>query len=333
MKKILVLGATGTVGVYTTDALCRSGYDVIAVGRRKSDNGFFKTLGARYVSVDITKKNDFAKLPKDAYAVIHLAGAMPAAMQGYHPHLYVQTNIDGTLNVMEYIRDNAIAKVIFSHSRADSNYLMGTNNPIPSDIVKKFPLTGDHSIYSISKNAAVDIIEHFYHQYGIKRYVLRFPTIYAYHPDSFYYVNGERRKKAYRLLIEKAIKGETIEIWGNPAISKEIVYVKDAVQMILRCVESELDGGVYNVGRGVGVTLEEQIRGIINVFSSPNSRSNIIYKPEKPNARQFIHDISKAKKELGYEPKYNYIDLLKDFKLNMQNNPYKLLWGEEKDYN
>jgi UDP-glucose 4-epimerase len=72
--------------------------------------------------------------------------------------------------------------------------------------------------------------------------------------------------KAYRFLIEQAKAGENIECWGNPTRSKEIVYVGDCVQLIERCIESDLDGGIYNLGRGVGVTMEEQIKGIVDVF-------------------------------------------------------------------
>lgn len=332
MKRIILFGATGAVGAYTAIALKDLGYDIVAVGKRTSDNGFFAVHGMQYYSVDISCKNDFDRLPKDdVYCVIHFAGVLPAAMKGYHPHQYVNIVLDGTLNVLEYCLDCKAEKIIFSHSRADSNYLMD-KGPIPSDIVKKFPLTGDHSVYSICKNAAVDLIEHFYYQYGLKRFVLRFPTIYAYHPNPYFYVNGVKKWKAYRYLMDQAVKGNPIEIWGDPSRAKEIVYVKDAIQVVQKCIESDLDGGVYNVGRGIPVTLEEQIRGIVDVFSPKEHPSPIVYKPEKPNARDYVNDISKTKQELGYEPVYDYHKLLIDFKWNMEEEPMKQLWGTRADY-
>lgn len=332
MSKIIIFGATGTVGAYASVILKRNGYDVVAVGRRMSDNDFFSTYGIPYYSVDIKNKENFSVLPTtNIDAVIHLAGAMPATMSGYHPHEYVYSVLDGTLNVLEYVRDNGIKKIIFAQSRADSNYLMG-KTPIPSDIEKRFPLIGDHSIYSICKNAAVDIIEHFYHQYNIKRFVLRLPTIYAYHPNPYFYVNGEKRMMAFRYMMEQAMKGETIELWGDPTRGKEIVYVKDAVQVIERCLESDLDGGMYNVGRGVPVTLEEQIKGIIDVFCDPDNMSQIMYRPDKPNAREYVNDITKTIKELGYIPHYDYIAQLRDFKKYMEEEPFSKLWGKREDY-
>lgn len=331
--KVIVFGATGMVGAYTVSELKKYNYEVLAVGRRKSDNGFFKLLDVPYYSVDITKKEEFDKLPvDDIYTIVHLAGSMPAAMKGYDPHSYIYSVIDGTLNVLEYALKVHAVKIIFAQSRADSNYLMGTKIPIPSDIEKKYPLTGDHAVYSICKNAAVDLIEHFYYQYGIKRYILRFPTIYGYHPNPYFYVNGKKKMMGYRILIEKAIKGEDIEVWGDPTKAKEIVYVKDTTQIIRKAIEANIDGGMYNVGRGVGVSLDEQIKGIVEVFSKLDNKSKIIYCPDKPNAREFVHDISKTQNELGYVPEYDYLRLLHDFKSNMETEPFRLLWGTSNDY-
>lgn len=331
-NKIIIFGATGTVGAYTSIYLKKNNYNVIAIGKRESDNGFFKKNGIDYYSVDIANKDTFSKLPiNDIDIVIHLAGVMPATMAGYNPQIYIDSVMTGTLNVLDYCLKAGVSKIIFSHSRADSNYLMG-NKPIPSDIVKKFPLKGDHSVYTICKNASVDLIEHYYHQYGLKRFILRLPTIYAYHPNPYFFVNGERKFIGYRLLIEQAKKGGGIEIWGNPNKAKEIVYINDLLQIVEKCIESSIDGGMYNVGRGVPVTLEEQILGIVDVFCDKNNRSKIIYKPDMPDGREYINDISKTKRDLGYEPKYNYYDLLIEYKKYMEEEPFSLLWGNKNDY-
>lgn len=333
MKNILIIGVTGSVGAYTALHLKELGFNIIGVGRRETDNGFFKSYGINYYSADITQKESFSILPKIHYdAVVHLAGDMPSKMKGYEPQKYIDTIVTGTLNVLDFCKDLNISKIIFTQTRADSNYLMGGLDPIPSDIEKRFPLTGDHSIYAICKNAAVDLIEHYHHEFGIKRFVLRLPTIYVYHPNKYFYVNGVRKVKAYRLLIDQAIRADKIEIWGDPKRAKEIVYVKDLVKIIELAIQSGTSGGMYNVGRGEGVTIEEQIRGIVQIFSPDENKSEIIYRPDKPDTRQFIHNISKTKKDLGYIPQYNYIDLLKDFKREMEINQFEKLWGTEKDY-
>ena len=76
--------------------------------------------------------------------------------------------------------------------------------------------------------------------------------------------------------------------------------------------------GYYNVGTGVGTSLVDQIRGIVEVFGSLENKSKIVMRPDLPNAPQYIMDISTAQDELGYIPKYDYITMLKDFKLEME---------------
>ena len=90
MKKILVFGASGDTGTYFVryflDHYNDSEYEVVAVGTRETDR--FARMGVPYYRVDITQKNAFDCLPKDIYAVVDLAGAMPARMKGceYHRH-------------------------------------------------------------------------------------------------------------------------------------------------------------------------------------------------------------------------------------------------------
>ena len=327
---VIVFGATGTVGAYTSLHLAESGFKVLAVGRRSSDNGFFADNGIDYCPVDIRHGSGFSALPRTGVAaVVHLAGSMPSKMAGYSPREYIDSIVHGTLNVLEYCRTASVARFVFSHSRADSQHLMGSETLIPDDIQKGFPPTGDHSVYAICKNAAVDLIEHYFHQYGLKRFVLRLPTIYAYHPDKYYRVNGQPKMKAYRYLIDRAMSGLPVEIWGDPKMRKEIVYVKDLSRMIECCLLCNSDGGAYNVGSGIGVTLEEQIRGIVEVFCTAPRISEIIYRPDKPNARQFVHDIAKARQELGYEPTYDYRALLLDFQNEMHSQRFQGLWGTE----
>ncbi|MBQ2622469.1 MAG: NAD(P)-dependent oxidoreductase [Thermoguttaceae bacterium] len=330
MGKVVIFGATGLLGGYTS-YLLRDKYDFVAVGKRASDNGFFSSLGIPYYSVDISNPLAFSQLDaiQDIDAVIHYAGAMPATMVGYKPQLYIDTIITGTLNVLNFCVKKNVSRIVFSHSHADSVHLWG-KTPVPSDFNKKFPLTGDHAIYSICKNTAVDMIEHFFHEYAIRRFVLRLPTIYGFHPNPFYYVDGIKKWVAYRLLIDKALNGSDLEIWGDPQRLREFVGVKDFVQLVECCLKSQLNGGVYNVGCGNPITLEKQIQTIADVFSPPQHKSKIIYCPEKNNAPEFIHDISKTRNELNYQPQCSCEDTLLYFKQMMEENPFKLLWG---DYN
>lgn len=331
MGKIIVFGATGTVGAYTCLYLVERGYCVIAVGSRTNDNGFFADYGIDYYSVDVRDPKEFEKLPKDGIeAVVNLAGMLPARMEGYIPQRYIDINVTGALNVFNYCAKVSVKKVVYSQSISDVARLCGTSVPISSDAPTSFPLNNDHSVYSITKNAAVSLLEHFSAKYGFKYYILRFPNIYLYHPNPYYYVDGEKKWQGYRLMIHKAMHGEPISIWGNPKKVRDIVYVKDCSQIIEKCISTEdAPSGTYNVGTGIGTTMEEQVRGIVKVFSQKETPSEISYDSTKPDSVEYIFDISKVKKNLGYMPKYDYISYLEDFKKEMFLQRFKKLWGQD----
>ena len=134
-----------------------------------------------------------------------------------------------------------------------------------------------------------------------------------------------------RFLIYKAIKGEKIEIWGDPHRLLETICIDDFLQIIEKSLTANVEGGIYNVGSG-GSTLEERIKGIVEVFSPANHPSEIVYCPEKRNSTQFVLDISKTIKELGYNPQYTWKDYLIKFKETMEKQPFAKIWGKEEDY-
>ncbi len=320
MKTILIFGASGDTGKYLVDYLIAEAgnhdFKVIASGSRKTD--YFSKLNIPYYQIDTTCKSDFDVLPKNIYGVVNLAGLMPARMQGYHPQRYIDVNITGNLNILDFCRENRIDRLLFAQSFGDIKDWGNEQTLLTADMPRRFRFDTDHSIYVMTKNFTVDLMRNYHEMYGIKTFVFRLPTIYLWSPIDTYYVDGEIRKIGYRILIDKAMAGEPIEIWGDPNRVKDMVYVKDFCQMIFKALLSDRLCGHYNVGTGIGTSLEEQVRGIIDVFSTNSKKSTISYRPDLPNAPKYIMDITPARNELGYEPKYNYLEMLKDLKREME---------------
>lgn len=330
MKKIVVFGATGNTGLYFTD-YCRTHmnpdeYEIIAVARKQTD--FFAKRGITYYQADIRNASDFDALPQqDVFAVVNMAGILPAYVKDNNPFAYVDTNIVGALNILEYARRTGADRVLYMQTWAELAGYWGKEAVLRPDMPRKLLYTGDHAFYSITKSMVVDTMEYYHQEYHIKNFVFRLPNIYLYHPQKMYYVDGVPRPIGYRYMIDRAIAGLDIEMWGNPDAFKDIVYVKDLCRMLCGAITSCADGGIYHVGTGIKTTLREQIAGIIQVFSPPNT-SKIIAFPEKSSFTSFVMDIENAKRDLNYTPQYMYLDYLKDYKEEMRLNRFAELWGK-----
>lgn len=144
-------------------------------------------------------------------------------------------------------------------------------------------------------------------------------------------MNGEKKWLGWRYIIDQAMKGNTLEVWGDPKATKEMVYVGDFVNMMECCIKAKHDGGVYNMGCGHPVSIEYQIKKIAEIFNG-DKKSDIVYKPEKPSSPQFVLSIEKSRRELGYEPKYDFEAFLKAFKHDMKTEPMAKIWGKKEDY-
>jgi UDP-glucose 4-epimerase len=331
MKNVIVFGATGNVGSYlvkyASEFFKGNDYAVIASGRRKTN--VFDQFRVKYIDVNIMNPKDFDKLPThDVHAVIMLAAVIPSYMSDYNSGAYLNTNIMGTHNVLEYCRRVKADRILFSTTVFDISLYAQPGVVLKPDMPKHFSYKGDHAVYVISKNTAVELIEHYHQEYGIKKFIFRFPTIYEYSPYQYYFPNGVKTIRPLYKTINNAMNSLPLEIWGDPGYSKDMVHVYDCSQMICKAVTVEREEGFYNVGTGIPVSLQEQCKTIIEVFSPKDNPSEIIYHPDIPNGGGFLMDITNAKEELGYEPKYNVKMLFEDYKYEMQFDRFKELRHE-----
>lgn len=246
---------------------------------------------------------------------------MPARMKDYHPEQYIYANINGTFNILEYCISSNVNRILYTQSFGDIKDIAEENVVLTPFMTPHFNYNTDHSLYVVSKNTAVEMIKCYNARYRLKSFIFRLPTIYSWSSNDSYFVDGVIRKRAWRLLIERATNGEPIEVWGDSSRVKDMVYVKDFCQMLYLATFSDLDYGYYNVGTGIGTSLIDQIKGMIDVFGV-EKKSEIIFRPDKPDAPQYIMDISNAKDELGYNPMYSYLSMLEDMKLERDINRF-----------
>lgn len=336
MRKIVIFGATGNIGAYFTD-YCKNApmlknFEIIAVGRRDTD--FFDKNGITYVKVDINNPKDFHKLPKDdVYAVVNLAGKLPAYSSSNDPFGYIDINITGGMRILEYARRSGADRILYTQTWAELAGFWGKETVLSPDMPRNLVYQGDHAFYSITKCMMVDALEYYKQEFGLKNFVFRLPNVYLYAPQQYYFVNGEKKLIAYRYMIERAVRGDNLEIWGDPNAFKDIIYVKDLCNMMCCALVAGCNGGVFHAGTGVKTTLREQIEGITEVFCPRGHKSMVIEKPDKPSFTSFVMDIKNAERELGYKPEYDYISYLKDYKKEREMKRFDELWASKVDCN
>ena len=313
--KIIVFGASGNVGQYLIEYLKTKipAENIIAVDIVESE--VLKYHQVPFIQIDINNPQDFEKLPHENIdAIVDLIGPMPAKMIGYHPREYVQTNILGTFNIGEYCVANKVKKMIYARSFCDileraekEDATLKVNTP------PLFDYGNFHSVYSVSQISAVELLKCLHFFYKLPLIVFRLPTIYLWSKNDQYAVQGVMQKKMYRKLIDDAIEGKDLTIWGDPGRKKDMFYVKDLCRLLYMAIESDVDYGFYNAGTGIGTSLQQQIEGIIKVFDEKGTVT-IKYDHTKPNSPQYIMDISEAEKDFGYSPEYSYLEMLRDMK-------------------
>jgi UDP-glucose 4-epimerase len=320
---VIVIGATGFIGTYLVRGLITEGYEVLAAGRRASALSYYRENNIPAIELDIANESDFGKLPKQGVeAVILLAGLLPANSTIDDPYAYVNINIKGTLNILEYCRKNNIKKFFATTSYADIQGHWKKDVALQDYTPRLFNLKDDHACYIISKNAATDFILHYNEKYEMSGIIFRLPPVYGVGPHSEIYVDGKLYKSGFQNFIDKAILGETIEIFGDKNVSRDVVSVKDVVSAFIKAIKSNNAKGLYNISSGVATTLEEQVVAIVDTFSSVSTRSRIVYCSEKKNnSKSYLLDISRAKADFGYDPQLkNFRDLIKDYKADLSNS-------------
>ena len=304
-KKIIILGACGNIGKQMVDYFLErldDGYELIGTDVVHDD---YIESRIPLIQLDINDREGFNKLPSEnVHAVIDLVGPMPGRMEGYHPEIYVDTNVAGSFNVFQYAVNCHADRILYGMSFSD----------ILKRSEKELVLKADQ-IFSKYKRQPKN--EHYNSNYAvcfsIKAFIIRMPNVYFMARNENYSVKGVPTKIMFRELIDQATAGTPIEVWGDPGRLKDMTYVKDVAQLYYKACFTDREYGFYNAGTGIGTSLLDQIKGIIEVFCE-DKVSEIIMRPDKQNAPQYIMDISKAKEELGYEPAYSYLDMLKDMK-------------------
>jgi len=301
MKKVLITGGFGTLGSSLTKILCKKGFKIFILDRSKKKriiNSFGKSkiirLYGNFNNLDqvtkILKKNKFC-------TIIHLGAIMQTVKSNLSPLNTFNTNITGTINILEAVRvvDKKI-NIIFSSSAKAYGKMKG------KAFIESDALHGDYP-YDVSKSAADLISQSYSKTYNLKIGIIRSGNIY-----------GPGDNDLHRLIpgvIVRAIKGETIKLRASSKFSREYIYVDDlssAYYKLLLYMNKNNNKKlfIYNISSKSNLNNLQIIKSIRKII---NTKSKILFlnNTSIENITQRLN-YNKATKELNWKPTNSFDD-------------------------
>jgi len=316
-QHILIFGAAGFMGTYLADALLAQGYAVTASDISAAGERYYAGRGVPFIKLDITDRAAFAAIADTPFdAVIHLAATQPAnvSAQTYAAQNYIDVNVGGTLNILEFCRTRGIARLVYASSHRNTQGLWARNRAITEDEGRAIKYDGEYAMFSISESAAQDCVLHYVAQYGLNGIIFRLPPVYGYGPHTEIFKDGVPIKTGFQIFIDNAKAGKPIELWGDSSKGRDIIYIKDVIDAYIKALERPTVNGLFNITSGTRLSLREEAQAIIDVFAPEGASIAMTERPEKQNnIDNFLYDIGKAKRELGWSPRYAFKDMLRDF--------------------
>jgi len=296
-KRILVTGADGFIGSHLTEELVRQGYDVKAFVYYNSFNSWgwldHSPLKNEFevFAGDIRDPHGVKEAMKGCDVVLHLASLIAIPYSYHSPDTYIDTNIKGTLNVLQAARELDIQKVV--HTSTSEVY--GTAQYVPID--ENHPLQGQ-SPYSASKIGADQMAIAFYRSFETPVAIIR--------PFNTYGPRQSARAVIPTIITQLASGNRKIKL-GSLHPTRDFNYIKDTVNGFISVMtHDESIGEVINIGSNFEVSIGETAKLIAEIMGVDIEieTDDVRIRPEKSEVERLWADNSKAKALLGWEPKY-----------------------------
>ena len=301
MKKVLVTGADGFIGSHLTELLLEKGFDVRAFVYYNSFGtwGWIDTFPEetkKEIEVftgDIRDPNGVREALKGVDTVFHLAALIAIPFSYYSPDSYVDTNIKGTLNVLQAARDMGTKRVLIT----STSEVYGTAQYVPID--EKHPYQGQ-SPYSATKIGADRLAESFYRSFELPVSIVR--------PFNTYGPRQSARAVIPTVISQLLAGKEEIKL-GSLTPTRDFNFVKDTVNGFYEIAKSENTiGEEINIATKQEISIGELAKEII---SQINPGARIIcdekrLRPEKSEVNRLLGDNTKIKELTSWEPKYTF---------------------------
>lgn len=299
MNNLLVTGGAGFIGSHLVDRLLAERAATITVVddfndfyapdiKRANVTGHLKNDHYRLVQADIRDRQALDQIfaERSFDCIVHLAaraGVRPSLAQ---PELYAETNINGTLNLLELARQHNIKQFVFGSSSS----VYGINAKVPFS--EDDPIRQPISPYAATK-AAGELLCHTYsHLYGIRCVCLRFFTVYG---------ARQRPDLAIHKFARLMTEGKSIPVFGDGSTRRDYTYIDDIIAGVVASIDyDDTDYEVFNLGESQTVELRELISLLERELDTQATIERL--PPQPGDVPQTFADITKAQRLLGYNP-------------------------------
>ena len=311
--KSLITGGAGFIGSNLVDHLLKQGHQVTVLDNfctgRKSNLEHVKNK-INIIDIDISKESEeLAKTFNNIDWVFHLAGLADIVPSITNPTSYFETNVTGTLNVLEASKKSNIKKFIYAASA--SCYGVPAKYPTneSSEIKTEYP-------YALSKFLGEQLVLHWAKVYKMKNISLRFFNVYG--PRS-------RTTGAYGavfgVFLAQKLANKELTIVGDGKQTRDFIHVFDVVEAIIQIAEKGKSGQSYNLGGGKEVS--------VNIIADMVGGDKIFIPKRPGEPDRSLADISKIKSELNWEPKISINEGIKMLLENIDDWKSAPVWTPE----
>jgi UDP-glucuronate 4-epimerase len=296
--KILITGAAGFIGSNLAEKLIENNSDVIGIDN--FDPFYSRDIKERNINSLKNKESfsfyegdlldlDFLKsiFSKNSISkVIHLAAKAGVRPSIQDPKGYFETNVTGTVNLLNTMVENDVKKLIF----ASSSSVYGNNEKVPFS--ENDSVDNPISPYAASKKSGELICHTYHHLYNMDIFALRFFTVYG---------PRQRPEMAIAKFADKILKGEPITLFDKAgSTSRDYTYIDDILEGLISCIDKVNGFEVFNLGESQVVKLNELVKILERHLGK---KANIVYAEKQPgDVNTTFADISKAKNLINYNP-------------------------------
>jgi len=300
MARALVTGGAGFIGSNIVGALAEQRWDVVVIDSLVS--GYRSNLdafpGVTFVLGDVRDAALVARVMEGVDVVFHLAASVGNKRSIDDPITDAETNVIGTLNVLEAARRAGVRKIVTSSSAGVFGEL------------KYLPIKEDHPVEPDTPYGASKLCEEkqclaYAKLYDIEAVCLRYFNVYG--PNQRFDAYGN----VIPIFAFKMLRAEPLTIFGDGEQTRDFVNVRDVVQANLKAAASHGVSGAFNIGSGTRITINHLV-DLLREATGIEPR--VSHGPPRPgDVRHSVADISAGRTALGYEPAVDMRTGLKDY--------------------